>query len=46
MGKEISRRTFLKVAAGAAAASGLSPQVRRIALEPFVRPPEEELPGR
>ncbi len=46
MGKEISRRTFLKVVAGAAAASGLSPQVRRIALEPFVRPPEEGLPGR
>ena len=46
MGKEISRRTFLKVAAGATAASGLSPQVRHIALEPFVRPPEEELPGR
>ncbi|TET36040.1 MAG: nitrate reductase [Anaerolineales bacterium] len=46
MGKEISRRTFLKVAAGAATASGLIPQVRRIALEPFVRPPEEELPGR
>ncbi|MES0343245.1 MAG: twin-arginine translocation signal domain-containing protein [Anaerolineales bacterium] len=46
MGKEISRRTFIKVVAGAAAASGLSPQVRRIALEPFVRPPEEGLPGR
>ena len=46
MSPEISRRTFLKVAAGAAAASGLSPRVRSIVLEPFVRPPEEELPGR
>ncbi|GMR09314.1 MAG: molybdopterin-dependent oxidoreductase [Anaerolineae bacterium] len=45
--KRISRRNFLKVTAGAGAAVvGLSPTARRVALEPFVRPPESELPGR
>ncbi|MEW6217245.1 MAG: twin-arginine translocation signal domain-containing protein, partial [Candidatus Bipolaricaulota bacterium] len=42
----LSRRGFLKLAAGSGVAVGLSPKVRRILLEPFVRPPEEELPGR
>ncbi len=46
MAKGLTRRGFLKIAAGAGAATGLSPTVRRVALEPFVRPPEEELPGR
>lgn len=47
MGKRIDRRTFLKFAAGASAvATGLSPRTRRVLLEPYVRPPEEALPGR
>ncbi len=46
--KQLSRRDFLKVAAmtGAGVLTGMSPTVRRVALEPYVRPPEEELPGR
>ena len=46
MAHRVSRRGFLKIAAGASVVAGLSPTVRRVALEPFVRPPEEELPGR
>jgi anaerobic selenocysteine-containing dehydrogenase len=46
MTSKFSRRTFLKIASGVGVAAGLSPVVRRVALEPFVRPPEEELPGR
>src|SRR3990172_4342210 len=42
----VSRRSFLKIAAGTGVAAGLNPTVRRVALEPFVRPPEEELPGK
>jgi anaerobic selenocysteine-containing dehydrogenase len=42
----LTRRAFLKIATGAGVATGLSPMVRRIALEPFVLTPEEELPGR
>lgn len=42
----VSRRGFLKIAAGTGVAAGLSPTVRRVALEPFVRTPEEELPGK
>src|SRR5574341_2301523 len=48
MTRNISRRNFFKFAAGAVGitgAVGLSPAVRRVALEPFVRPPEEVLPG-
>lgn len=45
MTNKISRRNFLKIAAGATAATGLTPAVRHIVLEPFVRPPENELPG-
>ncbi len=43
----LSRRDFLRITAGAAAlgATGFSPTVRRAVLEPFVRPPEEALPG-
>jgi len=44
--KQVSRRNFLKITAGAGAAVGLGPAVRRVVLEPFVRPPESELPGR
>jgi anaerobic selenocysteine-containing dehydrogenase len=45
MPKTLTRREFLKIAAGATAATGLAPAVRRIVIEPFVQPPEEELPG-
>jgi anaerobic selenocysteine-containing dehydrogenase len=46
MTKRISRRQFFRVAAGTAAATGFSPKLRRILSEPFVRPPEDVLPGR
>lgn len=46
MKKNLPRRTFLKIAAGTGAVTGLNPTLRRLALEPFIRPPEEELPGR
>jgi anaerobic selenocysteine-containing dehydrogenase len=45
MTKTLTRRGFLKIAAGATAATGLAPVVRSIVIEPFVHPPEEELPG-
>ena len=45
MPKTLTRREFLKIAAGATAASGLAPVVRSIVIEPFVRPTEEVLPG-
>lgn len=44
--KRVSRRNFLKISAGAGAAVGVGSTVRRVVLEPFVRPPEWELPGR
>jgi anaerobic selenocysteine-containing dehydrogenase len=46
MSKELNRRTFLKIAAGASVATGLSAHARQVSLEPHVRPPEQELPGR
>lgn len=46
MTENVSRREFFKIAAGAGVATGLNPTVRRVALEPFVRTPEEVLPGR
>jgi anaerobic selenocysteine-containing dehydrogenase len=45
MTKKLTRRDFLKIATGVTVASGLAPVARRIALEPFVQPPEEALPG-
>ncbi|HET7011071.1 MAG TPA: molybdopterin-dependent oxidoreductase [Anaerolineales bacterium] len=45
MNRRISRRDFLRVAAGSAAITGLSPAARRVLLEPFARSPEETLPG-
>jgi anaerobic selenocysteine-containing dehydrogenase len=45
MPKKFTRREFLKIAAGATAATGLAPAVRSIVIEPFVHPPEEELSG-
>lgn len=46
MPKGLNRRTFLKIAAGASVATGLSSRARQVSLEPHVHPPEEELPGR
>jgi anaerobic selenocysteine-containing dehydrogenase len=47
MAKTITRRQFVKVAAGiaGAVATGSTPLVRHAIREPFVRPPEETLPG-
>ena len=45
MHKTLTRREFLTIAAGATAATGLAPRIRNIVIEPFVRPPEELLPG-
>ncbi|UCH60168.1 MAG: molybdopterin-dependent oxidoreductase [Anaerolineales bacterium] len=45
MSKKLTRRDFIKIAAGATAATGLAPVARRIVIEPFVQPPEETLPG-
>jgi anaerobic selenocysteine-containing dehydrogenase len=45
MTREFSRRDFLKIAAAATVATGFAPAVRSIVLEPYVRPPEEVLPG-
>ncbi len=45
MPKTLTRRDFLKIAAGATAVTGLAPVVRNNVIEPFVHPPEEELPG-
>ncbi len=44
--KPVSRRNFLKLTAGAGAAVGLGSTIRNVVLEPFVQPPESELPGR
>jgi anaerobic selenocysteine-containing dehydrogenase len=41
----LSRREFLKVAAGASGVTGLGLQARRVLLEPFARPPEDSLGG-
>ena len=46
MTKKLSRRDFLKISAGAAVATGFAPAARKIVIEPFVRPPEEILPGK
>lgn len=45
MGK-IDRRDFLKIAAGLGVTTGIVSSGRKVLIEPFVRPPEEELPGR
>jgi anaerobic selenocysteine-containing dehydrogenase len=44
--EQLSRRDFLKIGTGAGVATGLGAAARRVVLEPFVRPPEQELPGR
>jgi anaerobic selenocysteine-containing dehydrogenase len=45
MPKTFTRREFLKIAVGATAVTGLTQAVRQFEIEPFVQPPEEELPG-
>lgn len=45
MNKRLPRRSFLKIAAGAGVATGLGRVAREVILEPYVRPPEEVLPG-
>lgn len=45
MPKTLTRKDFLKIAAGATVITGLAPAVRSITIEPYVHPPEEELPG-
>jgi anaerobic selenocysteine-containing dehydrogenase len=46
MVKKIDRRDFLKFAAGIGVSTGIVSSARKVVIEPFVRPPEEELPGR
>ncbi|MGD8634566.1 MAG: twin-arginine translocation signal domain-containing protein, partial [Anaerolineales bacterium] len=43
---EFSRRNFLKITSAAAALTGTAAAARRVLLEPYVRPPEDELPGK
>jgi anaerobic selenocysteine-containing dehydrogenase len=42
----LDRRAFLKIASSAGVLTGLGAAARSVAIEPYVRPPEEELPGR
>ncbi len=46
MARKLSRRDFIKAAAGTAVAASAGPKAGKLLLEPFVRPPEEVLPGR
>lgn len=46
MTKSLSRRDFLKFASGATVVTGLASKVRRMVLEPYVKPPEDTLPGK
>lgn len=45
MPKTLSRRNFLKIASGATVATGLAPAIRQMVIEPFVKSPEDTLPG-
>src|SRR4030065_185646 len=45
MKPRLSRREFLKIAAGATAITGCTPAARSVVLEPYFQPPEELLPG-
>ena len=45
MTPKITRRDFIKIAGITAVAVGIAPVIRSIPLEPYVRPPEEVLPG-
>lgn len=44
--RKINRRQFLKAATGIGVSTGMIASARKVNLEPYVRPPEEELPGR
>ncbi len=46
MTAKLSRRDFLKIGAGGGVATGIGAAARKVVLEPYVRPPEQELPGR
>ena len=45
MTRKLSRRDFLKISGGATVAAGYADRARRLILEPYVRPPEDVLPG-
>lgn len=45
MPNQLSRRNFIKLAGIASATTGFAQAMRSITLEPYVRPPEESLPG-
>jgi anaerobic selenocysteine-containing dehydrogenase len=45
MTEKISRRDFLKIGGGATVVAGFAHRARQLILEPYVQPPEEELPG-
>lgn len=45
MPENLNRRGFLKIAAGTGVATGLGSAIRSVGIEPYVRAPEEELPG-
>lgn len=43
---DYSRRNFLKISSAAAATAGIAAAAHQAQLEPYVRPPEQELPGK
>jgi anaerobic selenocysteine-containing dehydrogenase len=45
MASKLNRRHFLKIATGAATATGIAASAQRALRIPYVRPPEETLPG-
>lgn len=45
MPKKLTRRNFLKITSGATVATGLAPAIRQKVIEPFVKSPEDTLPG-
>ena len=45
MTTSITRRDFLKISVTASAATGFTTGLRQVVLEPFVNPPESDLPG-
>ncbi|TFH37532.1 MAG: nitrate reductase, partial [Anaerolineales bacterium] len=45
MTSKLNRRNFLKIATGAATATGIAASAQRALRIPFVKPPEETLPG-
>lgn len=43
---ELSRRNFLKITSAATAVTGIAAATRKVLMEPYVRPPEDALPGK